>query len=407
METPKGMRDFLPEQMIKREEALDKIRGTFREYGFRPLETPAIEKMDVLERKCGEEIKGQIFRVEDDLGLRFDLTVPLARVVTSGTFQRPFKRYAIGRAWRKEEPQKGRLREFWQADIDIIGTKGMEAEAELLSCASECLRRIGFKQFRIRVNNRKILSGLMNTLRIKDETALFRIIDKLDKRGESFVREELEKILKKEQVDEIFSFMLSRGRDEEKLSLASKYDKEGADELRDLLVYGKDYGLSLDIDFSLVRGLDYYTGPVFEISISKEIGSVAGGGRYDSLLSLYGQGDCATGISLGIERLMALMEKGEKQTLTTAYVAPIKEEFYSYGVEVVKELRDKGIRAEIDLNKRNLRKQLDYANALSIPFVLIVGEKEKKEKKVTLRDMKSGKESLLSIGEAIKEIKRS
>lgn len=404
METPKGMRDFLPDQMIKREDALDKIRNTFRKYGFKPLETPALEKLEALDRKCGEEIKGQIFRVEDDLGLRFDLTVPLARVVTSGTFQRPFKRYAIGRAWRKEEPQKGRLREFVQADIDIVGTKGMEADAELLACASDCLKELGFKSFRIRVNNRKILGGLMAALKIKDETAVFRLIDKLDKRGESFVREELVELLKKEDIEEIFSFMLARGRDEEKLSLASKYSKEGADELRELLIYGKEYGLSLDVDFSLVRGLDYYTGPVFEISISKEIGSVSGGGRYDGLLSLYGQGDYATGISLGIERLMALIGEGEKQTLTVAYVAPIKEEFYSYGIEVAKSLREKGINAEIDLNKRNLRKQLDYANSSSIPFVLILGEKEKKEKKVTLRDMKSGKESFLSIAEAIKEI---
>lgn len=402
---PKGMRDFLPEQMINREEALDIIRDTFRKYGFRPLETPAMERLDVLERKCGEEIKGQIFRVGKDLGLRFDLTVPLARVVTSGTFQKPFKRYVIGRAWRKEEPQKGRLREFWQADIDIIGTKGMEAEAELLSCASECMRKIGFSHFRVRVNNRKILSGLMKRFGIKDEAEAFRIIDKLDKRGESFVREELGKGLRDDQVEGVFSFILGKGSDEEKLSLAAKYSKEGADELRDLLTYGKEYGLSLDIDFSLVRGLGYYTGPIFEISISREMGSVAGGGRYGELLSLYGQGDCATGISLGIERLMALAEKGEKPTLTKAYVAPIKQEFYSYGIGITRKLRESGINAEIDLNRRSLRKQLDYANASSIPFVLILGEKEKKESKVTLRDMKSGKELFLPAEEAIRKIK--
>lgn len=408
--TPKGMRDIGPEDMFLREEAIERIRSVFRIFGYRPLETPAMEYLETLRAKAGPEVDKQIFIIEGgEYGLRFDLTVPLARYAASTDAPKPFKRYAIDVVWRKEEPQRGRFREFYQADVDIVGSASMRSEYELLSIASTICQAFGFPKRRIMLNNRKILDGIAASLDIQDDVRgeVFRVLDKLDKIGEQEVERLLKEILGDKKSAELLKIIRSKGGNKEKLALARKYSEEGAKELEEILsLCGED--LEVEVDLFLVRGLGYYTGPVFEVKLSEGIGTVMAGGRYDGLLGVYGPTAPAVGISIGIERLVTLLaeqRKSTKKTETRAFVACIKPEFYPYGVQVAAEFRKAGIACETDLNDRNIRKQFDYANALGIPFVAVVGEREMKSKSLTLRDMASGKEEVLPIGAAIARVK--
>jgi len=404
-QTPKGMRDILPEDAIVRREVFETIERVYRKYGFVPLETPAMEYLATLRAKAGEEIDKQIFVLKDEeLGLRFDLTVPLARVAATNAFAKPFKRYAFAPVWRYEEPQKGRFREFWQADIDTVGTKGMRAEAELLTAAREALIALGFKELKIILNNRKILDALAAKLGIENKKeAVFRLLDKIDKAGEDAVKKEMNDVIGSEKTKKLFEIFDVRGDNKKKLQIARNISEEGANELEEIISL---CSFEIEINLSMVRGLGYYTGPVFEIKAG-DIGSIAGGGRYDKLLGIYGQEDYATGISLGIERIVALLkEKREKQkTYTKVFVANAKPEFYKDAIKAAKEMRDAGISTEADLNERNLKKQFDYANAMQIPYMMIIGERELKEKKFTLRDMKTGKEEKLELSKIIGKLK--
>jgi histidyl-tRNA synthetase len=405
--TPKGMRDIKPEDMFVREEVMEKIMDTFRSYGYRPMETPVMEYLDTLRAKAGEDVDKQIFVVEGkEYGLRFDLTVPLARAVGNSDFPKPFKRCTVERVWRKEEPQRGRFREFYQADVDIVGSTSMRSEAELLTMAKEICGNFGFKKPLIMLNNRKILEALAEKMQLKGKKdEVFRVLDKLDKIGEENVRKEIAKSIGKGKTEELFSLIRTKGTNKQKLTAAKKLSEEGAKELEEILEL---CDFEIEIDLSLVRGLGYYTGPVFEIKLAEGIGTVIAGGRYDDLLGLYGRPEPATGISVGIERLITLMlerKKGTKKTNSKIFVAAVKPEFYKDAMATASGFRRAGIPCETDLNKRNLRKQLDYANSLAIPFAAIVGERETAEKKVTLRDMSSGKEELLSMQEAIAKVK--
>jgi histidyl-tRNA synthetase len=400
--TPKGMRDLLPDDMFVREEVIEKIRAVYRKNGFVPMETPAMENLETLRAKAGEEVDRQIFIVEKELGLRFDLTVPLARVVSETSFPRPFKRYQIGKVWRKEEPQRGRFREFWQADADIIGSASMRCEAELLTMANEILRALGFEP-RILLNNRKILDALAKKLNVeskKDE--IFRLLDKLDKIGRVEVRKGIEALIGKEKTKSLFDTIEIKGTNDEKLDAAKKISEEGAKELEEII---KLCDFPIEIDLTLVRGLNYYTGPIFEIKLTNDIGSVAAGGRYDNLLGVYGQPDYATGISIGVDRLVTLMQTAKRKTFTTVFVGCTKNEYYKKALDVAHELRQNEIAAEVDLNERNLKKQFDYANVLNIPYFVIVGERETKENKFTLHDMKTGKEEMLELKMIIEKLK--
>lgn len=408
---PKGMRDILPEDAMLRRGVLETIERVYRKYGFVPLETPAMEYLATLRAKAGEEIDKQIFVLKDEeLGLRFDLTVPLARVAATNAFTKPFKRYQFAPVWRYEEPQKGRFREFWQADVDTIGTKGMRAEAELLTAAREALQALGFTQLKILLNNRKILDALAAKLGIEDKKeAVFRLLDKLDKVGEEKVREEMEAVIGKEKTKRLFEIFDTKGDNKKKLQAARSLSEEGANELEEILALCP---FGIEINLAMVRGLGYYTGPVFEIKGDGGIGSIAGGGRYDNLLGIYGQADYATGISLGIERIIALIKertakenKPAAKTYTRVLVGNVKPEFYSNALQVAAELRKNDIPAEVDLNERNLKKQLDYVNAMGIPWMIIIGEREAKEGKVTLRDMQSGKEERLTVRDSIGRLK--
>lgn len=409
--TLKGMRDFLPEEMILREKVVEAITNVYRLYGYRPIETPALEYLSTLKAKSGDEIAGQIFKLEDEeAGLRFDLTVPLARVAANNALQKPFKRYCISKVWRKEEPQKGRMREFWQADVDVIGSKSMRSEAELLLVAKDALAAIGFEKPVFLLNNRKILNTLAAKIGFEEnKETVFRLLDKVEKIGMERVRKDINGLIGENKVEKLFEVLGTRGSNEEKLKKAKEICEEGALELEEIVTNAK--GLDVKVDFFLVRGLGYYTGPIFEIKLGDDIGSVGGGGRYDNLLGLYGQNDYATGISLGIERLIYLIKEREakktdakpEKTYTKVFVASVKG-FYREAVKIAEEFRKNKISAETDLNERNLSKQFDYANSLGIKYVAVVGEKEVKEGKITLRNMESGKEELLYVNEAVKVV---
>jgi histidyl-tRNA synthetase len=409
--TPKGMKDIGPEDMFIREEVIERIRSAFRSCGYRPLETPALEYLDTLRAKAGPEVEKQIFVIDgNEYGLRFDLTVPLARYAASTDAPKPFKRYAIDVVWRKEEPQRGRFREFYQADADIIGSPSMRCEAELLRLAMDLCTAFGFEKPRIMLNNRKILDGLSAKLGVEaaERDEVYRVLDKLDKIGEEEVIKLLKEILGK-KADEVVKLMKAKGGNKEKLALAMTYSPEGAGELEELLAL---CDFPVEVDLFLSRGLSYYTGPVFEIVLSEGIGTVMAGGRYDNLLGVYGQPAPAVGISVGIERLVTLIternklaSKTAKKTDSVVFVAPVKRESYKYALEVASALRAAGIACETDLNERHIRKQFDYINALGIRFAAVLGSREESEKKITLHDMQSGKEEMLPLQDAIAKIK--
>jgi histidyl-tRNA synthetase len=425
---PRGTRDFLPEDNIAREYVINTIKKVFVSYGFDELQTPAFEEWNLLAAKCGENVKQQIFKFRDkagrELGLRFDLTIGMARVIANNPqIPKPFKRYCIAPVWRYEDVTKGRKREFWQADIDIVGSSSMEAEAECLACAVDCFKSLGFENFQIFLNNRKILDGLLALANISLEKNLeiFRAIDKLEKIGKENVKKELERIgLEENQIKKLFKLIAIKGEAEEVLDRAKKIlrgikiAEEGLEELNKIFELSRIYDFSkyLIIDFSLARGLDYYTGPIFEIRIQGEkIGSIAGGGRYDKLIEILGgKAVPATGISLGIERIVQIMEEKNffepKKTKVKVFVANVNEKVKEETIKISQKLREKGISCQTDLMNRSLTKQLEYCDALGIPFVLIVGEREIKEKKFKLRDMQKKTEKKLSLEKIIKFLGR-
>ncbi len=419
---PRGVRDFPPEEMRKRNFVLDKIAQIYRSYGYQQLETPAFEFLDILTAKKagGESINKEIFKFEDLggrwLGLRFDLTVPVARFIAQNpNLPKPFKRFQIGRVWRYEEPQAGRFREFWQADVDVFGSTNVESDLDALSACIAALKELGFKDLIVKINSRKLLEEIASTAGIKREfiTEFFRIIDKLEKIGEKGVKQELKE--KKFPVSEnLFKLILLEGAPEKILASVKKEikDKKPAEELEEFFKLAKSFGISeyLKLSLSLARGLDYYTGIVFEIKIKgiEKFGSVAGGGRYDNLISLYGKESVpAVGISMGVERILEIMEEkkmfpdfsGEPKVL----VAPIGDTLEK-AIELCQKLRANSISVDIDLMRRNIGKLMNYANSMKIPYVVVIGEIEVKENKFTLRDMKTGKQEMVSEKDLLKKL---
>ncbi len=425
---PKGTRDFLAEEMILRETILNTIKTIFEKYGFEPLDTPVFEDFELLAAKSGEDVMKQIFQFKDkggrEMGLRFDLTVPLARVVASNPqLPKPYKRYAIGPAWRYEEPQSGRMRQFYQADIDICGSNRLEADVECIVCAIDCFKSLGFKKFAVRINNRKILDGMLELVGVKKESNLeiFRSIDKMDKIGEDGVKSELlKKGLTEKQIEKLFAIITKKGdflevlNEGKKILKGIKIAKEGIKELEEIYEFSKYYGISkfIAMDFNLARGLDYYTGPIFELVEGKEklIGTLAAGGRYDNLIGQFGDIPVpATGISLGIERIFRLMKERKsleiKKTKVKVFVSNVNEEVKKDAIKIVQKLRENGIYCQTDLMNKNLTKQLEYADSLGIPYVIIVGKKEVESGKFKLKDMKKKAEKELTIEEIVNLLK--
>ena len=413
LQTAKGVRDFPPEEKILRQQVVDILRTIFENYGFSPLETPILERFETLSAKYagGAEILKETFKFKDqgdrDIGLRYDLTVPLARFVgMNPNLKLPFKRYEIGRVFRDGPIKLGRYREFWQCDIDIIGSKSMVAEAELLTIVDEVFKKLKI-DIDLKINNRKLLDGIMIFAGIKENSnSAILSLDKIEKIGQDGVEKELkEKGFSKDQIKGLFEAISKK-----KLSDFEKLlkDNEGIKELKELFLLLDELKISYKFDPCLARGLAYYTGTVFEVFAKKEAinSALAAGGRYDKMIGAFLEGNKdypAVGIAFGLEPITEILKtrvKDVKKTVTKYFIIPIKT--LKESLIVAKKLRDKEINTDIDLMDRGISKNLDYANSLGIPFVIIIGPEELKQKKVKVRDMKSGKETFISV-DSLKE----
>jgi len=421
------MRDLLPEEMIARNIIIDRIKEVFELYGFMPLETPVLESWDVLSAKGagGPEVLEETYKFKDKggryVGLRYDLTVPLARVVASNpTLPLPFKRYHISRVWRYGDVAKGRLREFWQADVDTVGVKSVLADAEIIACAIDVFKKLGFKEFTIRINHRKILSALIKYSGVKEDKKFdaYRAIDRMDKVGLEGVKKELRnRGISTEASEKLLSLIGLEGEAEEVLrdaeELIHDYPEgiEGINDLREIISYLEAMNVEprFRVDLSLARGLDYYTGPIFEASAAKGIGSLAGGGRYDQLIGLLSGRDVpATGISLGIERIVEVMKSFNmidvERSKLKVFVAVTSKDLIKDALKFSHRLREENIPTEFDLKGRSLSKQLEYADSKGVKFVAIIGKKELDKGVIKLRDMMSRKEQEVPIGDAVREV---
>jgi len=436
-QTPRGTRDFMPWEMARRQYLFDVIRKTFERFGFAPMETPAFESWELLGAKGsgGEAVKDEVYVFKDKggraMGLRFDLTVPLARVIASNPqLQKPFKRCHVGRVWRYDNPQAGRFREFWQADIDVVGSASMAAEAECIAAFAVCLKELGFSDFEVRINNRKLLNGMIEAAGIDKKKAapVLRALDKLEKQGRQAVEKELRRAgVTPKQVGKLMGMASIRGSPDDTIQKARPMlegfldAKEGLNELEEIAILSSAYGTAgrIVIDLSLVRGLDYYTGPIYEIKVKSTksgagIGSIAGGGRYDNLIELYGgQPTPATGFSFGIERIYEIMLKEglfagvmEGSTTALAVAATDEPKLKNAAIEVAQKLRSAGIAAETDVMGRKLKKVLEYADGKGIPYLIIIGEKELKSGRFTLKDLKKREQKTLGFASIIRALKK-
>jgi len=427
----RGLRDLMPEEMLARRAMIDTIRGVYELYGFSPLETPAVEFLDVLSGSAGQEAQQSIFRVtnpeEEELGLRFDLTVPLSRVVSQykQEIEFPFRRYQVSPVWRADKPAPGRFRQFTQFDIDSVGAPSEIADVEIMAAMCDTLEALEVGGYRVRFSSRKILNLLLRYASINDEQGVevFRVLDKLDKIGLEKVKLEMTVGytdesgapirglgLDEAQVDKIATFLTTQGetRNEVVAKLRGLFATvDGAEAEIDLIASISDHLESLGygsdrvmLDLSIARGLAYYTGPVFEANLSDapEFGSVFGGGRYDDLVTRFGgQPIAATGASIGVDRLLAaLLHLGKmKQPKTTAQalVTTMDGSLTSEYLALAFELRRAGIRTEIHVGRpKKLGKQLQRADRLGIPYVLIMGGDEAARGVVTVKEMDVGRE---------------
>ncbi len=383
---PKGTRDLMDDLLLKRDLIIDRIKKIYSKYGYSPLDTPAFEYLNTLRAKAGEEIDKQLFIIEGGkYALRFDLTVPLARFFSKYPGPLPYKRYSIGKVWRYEEPQKGRYREFIQADADIIGSRSMRCEAELLEMAYDFLTSFDFKP-KIHLNNRKILDAAAKDFENRED--LFRLLDKIDKIGEEKVKDLL--VQKWDSQGEELVDLLSIKTNDEALEVAKRFSKEGYDELQEILAL-VDFDVTLDL--FLVRGLGYYTGPIYEIKISESIGTVMAGGRYDNLLKIYGRDSPAVGISLGVDRFATLITADSIKHVLIYVLS--NETTYKNAKELAVKLRSAGFTVEVDLTNKKFGKQLEYANKIGANYVIILGDAELKQNKYTVKNMVTGEQVLV------------
>lgn len=425
-----GFVELLPQDQIQFNKVQDKVRMSYERFGFVPLDTPILEYSDVLLAKAGGETEKQIYRFtkgDTDLSMRFDLTVPLAKYVAmhAGELAFPFRRYQIGKVFRGERAQKGRFREFYQADIDIIGDEALSlvADAELVSVINTTFRELGFSNFTVRINNRKILNGLFEGLGIKDKaTDVLRIIDKIEKVGQDTVVELLEECgIEKEKIAIILKVLKFEGNVSEKLDFLNELNidsdtfKEGIGELREVLDAVKSFGVpdeNYTVDFSIARGLDYYTGTVYETVLNDytELGSVCSGGRYENLAEFYTNKKLpGVGISIGLSRLFYKLEeigviKANEATCAKVMVLPMVDDM-SYALEVAGVLRQNKINTEVNYTKKSVKSMLNYANRIKVPYVIFVGEDEIKNKRYTIKNMTTGEQEILSIDEIIQKLK--
>lgn len=429
---PKGMRDFLPQEMIKREYVFGIVREVFHLYGFEPLQTPVLELTETLLGKYGEDADKLIFNAQhpggkEELSLRYDLTVPLARVVAQyqNDITIPFKRYQLSPVWRAERPQKGRYREFYQCDADIVGVAGMSADAEIIGLIVTALRRLGFERFSVKINNRKLLTAIGQYAGVQGEplAELYRSIDKFDKIGADGVREELVKRgLPSDVVTRVMELIQVEVPEGEKLDYLAEVlgnapgAAEGLDELRDLIDHLNNAEVSSEFyafDFTMVRGLSYYTGPIYETIITEpNLGSVTGGGRYDDLVGLFrGESLPTTGTSLGIERIIDLMDilnlypEQIGGTVVQVLVTIFSPETQKEAEKLAAELRRVNIRTELYMLDRQIGRQIGYADKKGIPLVALLGADEIAAGVVKFKRLKDGYEVLVERGEVGQEVR--
>lgn len=428
MEKPRlyrGMRDYLPREMLLRENVLEKIRKIFRSWGYVPLETPAIELLSTLLGKYGDEADKLIYRIEheDGLGLRYDLTVPLARVIAlyENELPKPFRRYQIQPVWRAEraQKQKGRFREFIQCDVDIVGTESPVADAEILAIAAQTISELGFNNFTILLNHRQILRGIIALagFTCEDEATVLRSIDKWDKIGKSGVEAELcEKGFEREQIKEIFQLVEREGNNWELLSsYASLGDDRitaGVENLRAILKNLFSLGVGQDlVRFSprMARGLDYYTGAIFEAYLGNlpQLGSVSAGGRYDDLVGMFcGRKVPASGVTIGLDRIISAMEElgliPQAYTYSKVLVTLFSEGLENDAINLSHNLRKAGVSVELYPEPAKLAKQFAYADKWKIPYVIVIGEEEAAHSLCVLKDMSTGQQRTLSQEEVVR-----
>ena len=451
----RGTRDFGPSVMVKRNYIFDTIKHTFEKFGFQPIETPTIENLSVLMGKYGDEGDQLLFKIlnsgdfskdltQKDLdegskklthkisekGLRYDLTVPFARfvVMNRNDLVMPFKRYQIQPVWRADRPQKGRYREFYQCDADVVGTDSLICEAEIVLMLQEILQNLGIEDFTIKINNRKILSGIAEVIGVKgSEVPLTVAIDKLDKIGKEKVEDELrEKGFSQEAIEKLQPIFEIQGADNQVFDKLKTWLKDseiglkGIEELEKVWSLVETFGLDnskTQLDITLARGLSYYTGAIFEVKangrfgIPIQIGSISGGGRYDNLTSTFGMpGLSGVGISLGVDRIYDVMEElglfVDSQGITTkVLLTNFDAEAEKYSLPFLKKLRDAGINAEIYPESGKIKKQFDYANRKNIPFVVVVGSDEMQTAELTLKNMASGEQERLNMEQIIEKLK--
>jgi histidyl-tRNA synthetase len=452
------MRDFLPEDVRGREYVIGIIKEVYERYGFEPLETPAVENIETLMGKYGEEGNQLIFKIlkrgvhestgEADLALRYDLTVPLARVVAEYRDKLPkfFKRYQIQPVWRADRPARGRFREFYQCDVDILGSRSMVVEAEICAAAGEVLTKLGFNDFTIRINHRALLDAMMSNAMIDKEkrSSVLVAIDKLDKIGVEGVRNELARLeIAENGIDTIlylttneYSLGLKERLQYEKISAdndeASKQwpsvllkyfigldqgyiAAEAIGELQEIVEFCRATPAAghVRIDPSLARGLSYYTGAIMEISVGG-IGSLGGGGRYDNLVGMFlGDDVPACGFSLGLERIIVVMTEREMfppqiaSSPADVMVSIWNEESVADSISLAQELRRAGFRVDLYPEADKLGKQFKYASARGIPFVAVVGDEERARGEVSIKDMRSGEQRTVKRNEAPEELRKS
>ncbi len=424
-----GFMELTPTDQILFNKMLDTIRANYEKFGFLPIDTPVIEKTEVLLAKGGGETEQQIYRFEKgntDMSLRFDLTVPLARYVAQhySELNFPYRRYHIGKVYRGERNQKGRFREFYQCDIDIVGNNTLDIinDAEIPSLIYSTFRDLGFGAFTIKINNRKMLKGFFQGLNIDDSTLVLRAIDKLDKIGIDGVEKELLNLELDESIIQKIKDLISINGDNKEiinklkeLKIEDEVFKEGLDELSTVVKYIELFGVPKEyykIDLSTVRGLDYYTGTVYETVLNDypSLGSICGGGRYENLAGYYTKQKLpGVGMSIGLTRLFyqlkeaGIIEATEK-SLTKALIISM-DGFMDNGVSLVNLLRKEGIYSQIYMESSKIGKIFNYADKLNIPYVIVIGEEEAKNNIYSFRDMKTGEQKNISLEEVLKCLK--
>ncbi|NLN15272.1 MAG: histidine--tRNA ligase [Tissierellia bacterium] len=424
-----GFMELTPADQILFNKMMDTIRKNYEKFGFLPIDTPVIEKSEVLLAKGGGETEKQVYRFKKgntDMSLRFDLTVPLARYVSQyySQLEFPFRRYHIGKVYRGERSQRGRFREFYQCDIDIVGNEKLSIinDAEIPSLIYSTFKELGFDDFTIYLNNRKILTGYLEFLNLEDSAPILRTIDKLEKIGPEGVEEELMKLgLEKETIDKINSFIRIEGSNDEIIQQLKDLDVDnelfntGIEELATVIKYIGLFGVpkkNYKISLSIVRGLDYYTGTVYETFLDDypSLGSVCSGGRYDDLATYYTKQKLpGVGMSIGLTRLFyqlreANIIKADESSLTTVLIIPM-DGFEEKAVEIANRLRAEDIYTQIYLETGKIKKKFGYADKLNIPYVIVIGEDEVKNDQYTLRNMKTGEQRSLAVEELIKCLK--